>query len=196
MAWNVCRASEQGGICSPKREGTPASLRSSRLKERGQSVARQEDRQAGQKESGRVRAPEAEPIKQDDTSIVLGGTVKHESTWLCLQAGARQQAGAWQQAHRALGCGASGRVGLEEKSLRELRRRKLWGLSLVREWDCCGDEQGPAGPDRKTMAQESLRSDAEIWKCQEKALLKASGGPRPHLALGRGEEGKWHCSWH
>lgn len=31
------------------------------------------------------------------------------------------------------------------------------------------------------------------WKCQEEALLKVSGGPRPHLALGRGEESRWHC---
>lgn len=64
-------------------------------------------------------------------------------------------------AHRALGCWAVGRAGPEEKSLRELRRRKLWGLSLMREQDCCGDERGPVRPDRKTMAQESLRSDTE-----------------------------------
>lgn len=70
VAWNVYRASEQGGICSPRREGTPASLRSSQLKGRSQSAARLEDRQAGPKESGRVRAPKAEPIKQDDTILV------------------------------------------------------------------------------------------------------------------------------
>lgn len=41
-------------------------------KEQSQSVARQEDRQAGPEESVRLRAPEAEPIKQDGTSLVLG----------------------------------------------------------------------------------------------------------------------------
>lgn len=59
--------------------------------------------------------------------------------------------------------------------------------------DCCGDEQGPAGLDKKTMPPESPGSDGEIWKCQEEALVRASGGPRPHLALGRGEESRWHC---
>lgn len=43
------------------------------------------------------------------------------------------------------------------------------------------------------MSPERPRSDREIRKCQAEALLKTSGGPRPHLALGMGEESRWHC---
>lgn len=72
VAWNVCRAGGRG-VRSPRREGTAGTLRSRQLlAARNRARAWQGGRTDRLGLLSELRAPEAELIKQDDTSLVLG----------------------------------------------------------------------------------------------------------------------------
>lgn len=101
VAWNVCRASEQVGVRHPPSQKGMDSSQSevetaTCSKEWSQSFTRQKDRQARWEDSVRVRAPEAEPIKRDDTSRVLEAQRSmHAAEHMVPWAGGLRGAGGW-----------------------------------------------------------------------------------------------------